>query len=89
MAKLINLIIEVVAFLQTAVSPLLIGMLFGGCIYYLIPTTLGLVLAAFIVIVGIVIGIVWAIKTTKKIGASTVLYRLTHQPEFYKDKSQQ
>lgn len=85
MQKFFNQLLEVVSWLQIAVSPLLIGMFFGGCIYYFIPTTLGLVLAAFIVIVGIVIGIVWAIKTTKKVGASTMMNRLTHQPEFDKD----
>jgi hypothetical protein len=85
MQKFFNRLLEVLSCLQIAVSPLLIGIFFGGCIYYFIPTTLGLVLAAFIVIVGTVIGIVWAIKTTKKVGASTMLNRLTHQPEFDKD----
>lgn len=86
MQKFFNQLLEITSWLQIAVSPLLIGIFFGGCIYYFIPTKLGLVLAAFIVIVGTVIGIVWAIKTTKKVGASTMMSRLAHQPEFDKEE---
>jgi VanZ family protein len=86
MQKLFNQLLEVLSWLQIAVAPLLIGMFFGAFIYYFLPNKIGVVLAVIIMLVGIVIGIVWAIKTTKKTGASTMLNRLTHQPEFDNDE---
>jgi hypothetical protein len=64
---------------------LLIGIYFGGCIYYFIPNKIGIALAVVIVLICIIIGVFWASKTAKKVGASTMLNRLTHQPEFDKD----
>ncbi len=86
MQKFFNQMLEVLSWLQIAVSPLLIGMFFGALIYYFIPNKIGMALAIIIVLLGIIIGIVWAIKTTKKVGASNMLNRLTHQPEFDEDE---
>lgn len=86
MQKFFNQLLEVLSWLQIAVAPLLIGMFLGAFIYYFIPNEIGMALAVIIILVGIVIGIVWATKTTKKVGASALLNRLTHQPEFDKDE---
>jgi F0F1-type ATP synthase assembly protein I len=86
MQKLINQLLEVIACIEIAISPLLIGLFFGGCLYYFIPNKVGMVLAIIIVLIGLVIGIFWAVKTTRKVGASTMMNRLTHQPEFDKDE---
>ena len=61
-----NLFLEVFGFVRIVLSPLLIGAAIGFGIYVSKPDNVGLAVAISIVVIGLVSGIIWAIKISKK-----------------------
>jgi hypothetical protein len=87
MKKLIPIVLEILGWLQIAVSPLLIGLFLGCCVYYFIPSFIGILLGGFVALTGIFIGIVWATRISNKYGTNTMLKQLNHKAEFDDDLS--
>ncbi len=61
---------KVIAFFQILASPFLIGLLIGTIIYLSHPSTLRLFLVILVAALGLIVGIIWAIKKWK--GSGTV-----------------
>ncbi len=82
MNKRKTILLEILGWLQIAVSPLLIGLVLGCCIYYFIPSCIGILLFSIVALVGLIIGIIWATTVSKTIGTNTMFAQLNHKPEF-------
>lgn len=78
-----NLFLEVFGFIRIVASPLLIGLTIGFGAYIVKQDDVGLIIAISIASIGLIIGIIWAIKISRK--QSTLDYITTaSSPEFDK-----
>ena len=75
---------EIMGWLQIAVSPFLIGSVIGGLVYFSKPNTTRLVIAIIILIIGLVIGIIWATKVWRGKGTIHFMSRIMATPELDK-----
>ena len=73
--------VRVIAFLQIAVAPLLIGAISGLGIYSFFPQTIGLLLEVLFTLIGLVMGIVWAFRVDRKSGVVEYMSRVIASPE--------
>ena len=86
MLTFLKKMITAIAFLQIAVSPLLIGANTGLGIVTLFPHTIGVVLAVLVTLVGLVLGIVWANQVNRKRGVVEHMSRVIATPELDKQE---
>lgn len=88
MQKIFHLILEIVYSFQIVLSPLLIGSFIGLVVYCYDPSTTRLVFAILIGLAGLIIGIIWAVKVSKKEGASHFMSRIMATPELDKKREE-
>jgi hypothetical protein len=81
MFKVFEFIIEVIGWIRIAISPTLIGVIFGLLIYNYFPNLYGLIAGGFIIIVGLIIGIAWATNKFKTTGTMHFLSRVDASPD--------
>ena len=74
--------IEVLGWLQIVASPLVISLVIGGFVYFSNPSNSRLILAVLIVLIGLVIGIVWATNVWRKKGTNQYLTTIRSSPDF-------
>ncbi len=77
-------VFEVIGWLQIVASPLLAGLVVGAIIYFSNPGDLRLVLAIFVAIIGLLMGIVFATRVWKKQGTIHFVSRVMATPELDK-----
>jgi hypothetical protein len=82
--KIIAFLIEVFSWLKIVASPLLISVIIAGVIYLYLPGNLGLLLSASILLIGLILGIIWATRVWKKQGTTNYLARIYATPELDK-----
>ena len=83
--KIIEFIISFFAWLEIAVSPLIIGCVIGMIVYSEVPREKGIIIGITIVVLGLIIGIVWAIRIWKKRETVEFMSRLTANPELHNE----
>ena len=81
MHKIFEIITEIVGWIQIVLSPTLLGIGFGFGIYYFFPNLTGMILGILFVIIGFIIGIIWATKKFKTTGTIHFLSRISATPE--------
>jgi hypothetical protein len=74
--KITGFCIAILNFLRILLSPFLIGTVFGGLIYLAFKSSFSLVVGIFFSLVGLLIGIFWAINVWKKTGTTEYIGRL-------------
>jgi hypothetical protein len=74
--KIAGFCIAILNFIRILMSPFLIGTVFGGLIYLAFKSTFSLVIGIFFSLVGLLIGIFWAINVWKKTGTTEYIGRL-------------
>lgn len=62
-------------------SPLLISAIPAAITYFSTPTLVGFILALLILLAGLIIGIIWANRISKKYGTQQFLSRFSASPE--------
>jgi hypothetical protein len=67
--------------LQIVASPLLIGAIIGVIIYVTNPGSTTLFIGIVITTIGLIIGIVWATRVSKKEGASRFISKIIETPD--------
>ena len=72
---------EILGWIQIAISPFLTGAIIGAIVYFTKPSKLTLIIASFIAIIGLCVGIIWAIKVWRKKGTIHFMSRTTSTPE--------
>ena len=82
--RVLELITESIGWLHIVFSPFFIGLIIGAIIYFYHPTSSGLILAIIVVLLGLVIGIIWATKQWKSKGTIWFLSRILASPELDK-----
>lgn len=65
--------IEIIGWLRIVSSPLAIALVIAGFVYFPNPGNMRLIIAIVIVIVGLVIGIIWATNVWRKTGTNRYL----------------
>lgn len=71
--KILDQITEFVSGIEIAISPTLIGLFAGICIYYFKQDKIGLLLSILISILGLAFGIIWAIRIHLKKGTTNFM----------------
>lgn len=72
---------EVVGWLQIVASPLLAALVIAALIYFTNPSILRLVIAIVVVLIGLIVGIVFATRIWKKQGTMHFVSRVMATPE--------
>jgi hypothetical protein len=87
MFKFLDWLIEALGWLQIMLSPFFIGLIFGGIIYLSIPGSTGILIGIFVILLGLIIGIVLANKIWKsKEGITWFLSRTMSTQDFDKNE---
>ena len=81
MFKIFDRIVEIIAWLQIVVSPLIISSLISAFIYFRNPNPINLVISIAIIIIGLIIGILWANKIWKTKGTSWYMSQVSATPD--------
>jgi hypothetical protein len=82
MFKVFEWVTEAIGWLQIVASPFLMGLVIGAIIYFPNPTGPRLLIGIAFVLLGLVVGILWANKVWKtKEGTISFLSRLMATPE--------
>ncbi len=81
MFKIFNFLLELFGWLKIVASPLLISLIIGGIIYFPNPTQLNLIIAMAVIILGLLIGILWANKIWKTKGTISFLSQINATPD--------
>ena len=81
MHKVFEYIMEIIGWLQIVASPLLIGLGIGAFIYFSNPTLTNLIIAIFISILGLIVGIIWATKIWKTKGTMWFVSQVIATPD--------
>jgi uncharacterized membrane protein YdjX (TVP38/TMEM64 family) len=84
MTRFLEIIVEVLSWLQIVASPLFIGLFLGGLFYLYKPDMTGIIIGGFIAIVGLVIGIFLATTVSRKVGATEFNSKINASPDFDK-----
>ncbi|RQO32245.1 hypothetical protein DBR32_01145 [Taibaiella sp. KBW10] len=85
MHKIFEYITEVIGWLRIVASPLLIGSGIGALIYIPQPSVKSLTIGCSIAFVGLIVGILWAVKVWQKKGTIQFLSSVMHIPELDKE----
>ncbi len=72
---------EIFGWIQIMFSLTLIGLILGGLYYLYSPDTTGKIVGSTIVLVGLSLGIIWAIRVKKKYGTIWFVSRIMATPE--------
>ncbi len=81
MQKKFEWFLEAIAWLQIVASPLLIGVLIGAGVYFPDPSPTRFVLGVAIVVLGLVIGILWATRIWRTTGTIWYVSRVSATPD--------
>jgi hypothetical protein len=81
MHKVFEYVMEVIGWLQIVASPLLISLGIGAAIYFSNPTITRLIIAIIIIVLGLVVGIVWANRIWKTKGTMWFISQVSATPD--------
>ena len=82
--KVLAFLIDVCSWLKIIASPFLIAVVIAIIIYLNVSGTLGLVLSVSMLLFGLVVGVVLALRIWEKQGTTTFLARIHATPELDK-----
>ncbi len=72
---------EVTGWLQIILSPLLAGLIIAAIIYFSNPSTPRMIIAITVALIGLIVGIIFAIRVWKKKGTVHFVSRVMATPE--------
>jgi hypothetical protein len=84
MIKIFEWFVEMIGWLRIVASPLFLGVIAGIIIYGFKPDESGLLIAAIVTLISLIIGIIWATRILKKQGTNQFLSRIMATPELDK-----
>lgn len=76
--------IEILGWLQIVASPLAISLVIGGFVYFPDPGKGRLLIATGIVLIGLIVGVIWATHVWRKKGTNHYLTTIRSSPDFDK-----
>lgn len=82
--RVLEYIPKILAWLQIAASPIVIGLIAGSLIYLYNRNAYGLTIGITVAVLGVIVGILWAERIRKKRGTVEHMARLIHLPELHK-----
>jgi disulfide bond formation protein DsbB len=81
---LFDYFIEFLGWLQFVASPLVISLVIAGFVYFPNPSNSRLIISALIVLIGLIVGIIWATSVWRTKGTNHYLTTLSSSPDFDK-----
>lgn len=81
MEKVFRIFVEIIFGLQIAASPTAIGIILGLLIYIQFPNQAGMYVGLVIALIGLFIGIFWAIHVARSQGTANFISRIDAVPE--------
>jgi c-di-AMP phosphodiesterase-like protein len=83
--KTVDFITEMIAWLQIAVSPIIISIILAVVVYYYNQDRIGLILSILILLAGIITGVIWATRIYRKRGTVNFMAKVSGSPELDKE----
>ena len=87
--KILEFITAFFAWIQIAVSPLIIGLLISIIVYKNHPTKVGAMIGILITVLGLIVGIIWATKVWKKQGTVEFMSKVSSNSELIDSDTKQ
>ena len=84
--KILNVIFEILGWLQIVASPLIAGIVIGGVVYLAKRDNAGLIMGISIAVIGLTVGIIWATRVWKKEGTINFMSKIIGTPELDEKK---
>lgn len=84
--KFLKGFIEVIQGVRIVLSPTLIAVLVALLVFQQLPNSKGFMAGIVIILIGLIIGIVWAVRIWKKTGTNEYMSRVNASPDFDKIK---
>ena len=84
MLKVIKILITTIGFLQIVIGPTIIGLLLGYLIYNSKTDNTGLIIAIGVATLGLIDGLIWAIKVSKRTNPADYVSRIRASPDLDK-----
>jgi cytochrome c biogenesis protein CcdA len=84
--KIISFLVEVIAWVRIVLSPTLAAAIVAGIIVYKKQDAQGYAIGLSIVLMGFIIGVVWAVNIWRKQGTTQFLSRVSASPELNKSE---
>jgi hypothetical protein len=81
MFKFFEKLTSLFAWLQIALSPIVLGIILGVVLYFALPEGMGLLFGFIVTIAGFVLGVMWAERARKKVGTVEYMARTMATPE--------
>jgi hypothetical protein len=86
--KVLEFIPKVLAWLQIAASPIIIGLIAGALIYVYNRNAYGLTIGITVALLGVIIGALWAARVWKRRGTVEHMARLIHMSELHPEEKE-
>ena len=83
--KTVDFITEMIAWLQIAVSPIIISIILAVVVYYFKQDRIGQILSILILLAGIITGVIWATRIYRKRGTVNFMAKVSGSPELDKE----
>ena len=75
--RIINTIISFLGAIEILVSPTLFGAFFGFIVNCFYPSLTGIIIWIILILIGLILGIIWALKITQKEGTMEFMSRVS------------
>ncbi len=82
----IEVVTEIIGAFQIIISPFALGAILGFIVYLAFPGIVGLIVGLLIVLLGLALGIFWAIRIWRRKGTINYLSRILATPELYPEE---
>lgn len=79
--RIIEIFVEILSWLRSMASPLIIGVGIGILVYDNNPNSMGMAIGVIISFIGLLFGIIGATKVWRKTGTSNFMSRVNASPE--------
>lgn len=84
MNNIFNKVFEVIGFVLITLSPILMSLLLSAILDTILPNTFGYIHYSILLLIGLVVGILWARSVWKKYGTINFLSRIASHQELDK-----
>ncbi len=81
MSKVLETLSEIISWIEIAISPTLIGAILGFLFFLKFKNSNGIIGGIIILLIGVIIGVIWATRIWKTKGTSNFMSRINAMPE--------
>ncbi len=88
MQRIFEYLLELIGWIRIVASPFLIGVVIAAVVYLPDPNTTRLAIAISMMVLGLIIGIIWAVKVSKNGSTFTFISRILGTPDLKNEEDE-